>query len=258
MAGGPPWPNLPMYNTFRAPPAGARTFVRRGDPHRQPGGHHRARAAGAARGARDCRRGYPPHRQVARTRGHRDADGQPARAQRGGSPARHAGAASSRGGGRPGDRRRHSPAVRPRRPTDSRRPGRGHRRRTHPWGQRGARGTDDERRPVEPVHVFRVSTRKTGSASPMVRGSRVVPASRRLFRGPAPHPPDPGNARATSPEVAGRVAVCREITKRHEELIRAPLADVGSHPSIADPVGEFTCILEVGEARNGEILRGRI
>ena len=52
-----------------------------------------------------------------------------------------------------------------------------------------------------------------------------------------------------------KIAVCREITKRHEELIRAPLADVGSHPSIADPVGEFTCILEVGEARNGEILR---
>ncbi|AMY06850.1 Ribosomal RNA small subunit methyltransferase I [Luteitalea pratensis] len=57
-------------------------------------------------------------------------------------------------------------------------------------------------------------------------------------------------------DVAGagrRVAVCREITKRHEELIRATLADVVSHPSIAEPVGEFTCVLEVAEPKDGEI-----
>ena len=50
-----------------------------------------------------------------------------------------------------------------------------------------------------------------------------------------------------------KVAVCREITKRHEELIRAPLADIATHPSIAEPVGEFTCILEVAEPVDGEI-----
>lgn len=52
-------------------------------------------------------------------------------------------------------------------------------------------------------------------------------------------------------DVAGdarRVAVCREITKKHEELVRGSLADVASHPSITNPVGEFTCILEVPEA----------
>ncbi|HTU98901.1 MAG TPA: SAM-dependent methyltransferase, partial [Luteitalea sp.] len=40
------------------------------------------------------------------------------------------------------------------------------------------------------------------------------------------------------------VSVCREITKKHEELIRGPLADVVQRESIRNPVGEFTCILE--------------
>jgi 16S rRNA (cytidine1402-2'-O)-methyltransferase len=56
-------------------------------------------------------------------------------------------------------------------------------------------------------------------------------------------------------EAAGggrKVAVCREITKRHEELIRAPLSEIGAHPSIAEPVGEFTCILEAAETGTGE------
>jgi 16S rRNA (cytidine1402-2'-O)-methyltransferase len=44
---------------------------------------------------------------------------------------------------------------------------------------------------------------------------------------------------------ARRIAVCREITKRHEELLRGTLLEVTAHPSITDPVGEFTCILEV-------------
>lgn len=60
-------------------------------------------------------------------------------------------------------------------------------------------------------------------------------------------------------EVAGggrQVAVCREITKRHEELIRASLSEIANHPSIADPVGEFTCILEVAIAKDGEIPAG--
>lgn len=52
-------------------------------------------------------------------------------------------------------------------------------------------------------------------------------------------------------EVAGgdrRVAVCREITKKHEELVRGSLAEIVRHPSIAEPVGEFTCILDVPDA----------
>ena len=45
-----------------------------------------------------------------------------------------------------------------------------------------------------------------------------------------------------------RVAVCREITKKHEELIRGPLGQVVLHQAIARPMGEFTCILEPPEA----------
>ncbi len=40
------------------------------------------------------------------------------------------------------------------------------------------------------------------------------------------------------------IAVCREITKKHEELIQGPIGDVVSRPAILDPMGEFTCILE--------------
>ena len=48
-------------------------------------------------------------------------------------------------------------------------------------------------------------------------------------------------------EIAGpqrRASVCREITKKHEQLIRGTLAEVASDPAITTPVGEFTCILE--------------
>jgi 16S rRNA (cytidine1402-2'-O)-methyltransferase len=56
-----------------------------------------------------------------------------------------------------------------------------------------------------------------------------------------------------------RVSVCREITKKHEELIRGTAAEVLQHASISAPMGEFTCVIEpvsleeaheeVGEAR---------
>jgi 16S rRNA (cytidine1402-2'-O)-methyltransferase len=45
-----------------------------------------------------------------------------------------------------------------------------------------------------------------------------------------------------------QVAVCREITKKHEELLRGTLAALVAHPSITDPMGEFTCILEIPAA----------
>ncbi|BCS30809.2 ribosomal RNA small subunit methyltransferase I [Luteitalea sp. TBR-22] len=41
-----------------------------------------------------------------------------------------------------------------------------------------------------------------------------------------------------------RIAVCREITKKHEQLIRGAIGEVVTHPAIAEPIGEFTCILE--------------
>ena len=55
---------------------------------------------------------------------------------------------------------------------------------------------------------------------------------------------------------ARRVAICREITKRHEELVRGRLAEVVTHQSITEPVGEFTCILEVPEAAEEVVQAG--
>lgn len=52
-----------------------------------------------------------------------------------------------------------------------------------------------------------------------------------------------------------RIAVCREITKKHEELVRGRLSEVLPHRSIVEPVGEFTCILEVPEATD-EVAQG--
>ena len=56
-----------------------------------------------------------------------------------------------------------------------------------------------------------------------------------------------GQTLAMLAEIAGDhrlIAVCREITKKHEELVRGSLADVVRHPSVTQPLGEFTCILE--------------
>lgn len=53
-----------------------------------------------------------------------------------------------------------------------------------------------------------------------------------------------------------RVAVCREITKKHEELIRGPLAEVVAHGAIVDPVGEFTCVIEVPDVADATIQAG--
>lgn len=51
-------------------------------------------------------------------------------------------------------------------------------------------------------------------------------------------------------ETAGpdrRVALCREITKLHEELIRGPIGQVAEHASVKDAQGEFTVILLPGD-----------
>ena len=60
-------------------------------------------------------------------------------------------------------------------------------------------------------------------------------------------------------EIAGpsrRLAVCREITKKHEELIHGPLSEVVVHPSITEPMGEFTCILEAPEPADTVVQTG--
>ncbi|WP_291980450.1 16S rRNA (cytidine(1402)-2'-O)-methyltransferase [Luteitalea sp.] len=53
-----------------------------------------------------------------------------------------------------------------------------------------------------------------------------------------------------------RVAVCREITKKHEELIRGPLAEVVAHGAVVDPVGEFTCVIEVPDVADATVQVG--
>lgn len=52
---------------------------------------------------------------------------------------------------------------------------------------------------------------------------------------------------ADSAGATRRLAVCREITKKHEELVRGPIGEVKAHPAVTMPVGEFTCILEPPE-----------
>jgi 16S rRNA (cytidine1402-2'-O)-methyltransferase len=42
------------------------------------------------------------------------------------------------------------------------------------------------------------------------------------------------------------VAVCRELTKKHEELVRGPISAV--LPRIARPVGEFTVVAHIGHS----------
>jgi 16S rRNA (cytidine1402-2'-O)-methyltransferase len=39
------------------------------------------------------------------------------------------------------------------------------------------------------------------------------------------------------------VAVCREMTKLHEQLIRGPIAEVAAHADVLQPQGEFTVVL---------------
>ncbi len=47
---------------------------------------------------------------------------------------------------------------------------------------------------------------------------------------------------------ARRVALCREITKRHEELVHGAVGDLVSYPAVLSPRGEFTCVVEAAAA----------
>ena len=257
VAGGPPWPNLPMYNTFRAPPAGARTFVRRGDPHRQPGGHHAAGAAGAARGPRDCRRGHPPHRQAARPRRHRDADGQPARPQRGGPAARRCSSGSG-----PANPWRWSPTpALPCCPTPA---------------TSSIRAALDEGIAVEPV--------PGASAVLAALTMSGVPASQFTFLGFPPvkqgprrrwceeaaayqHPvvffEAPHRIRQTLEmlgETAGPSRARRRLPRDHQEArgARPRAARRGGRRTrrFSSPMGEFTCILEAPDAVDAVVSTG--
>lgn len=48
-----------------------------------------------------------------------------------------------------------------------------------------------------------------------------------------------------------QVAVCREMTKLHEQLIRGPIVDVAAHADIAHPQGEFTIVLLPADEAEG-------
>ncbi len=47
-----------------------------------------------------------------------------------------------------------------------------------------------------------------------------------------------------------QVVVGRELTKKHEELVRGPILDVLKR--ITEPIGEFTVVVELGEITNNE------
>jgi len=51
---------------------------------------------------------------------------------------------------------------------------------------------------------------------------------------------------------AGRAAVCRELTKLHEQIVRGTVAEVKAHFLANEPRGEFTLVVEGKRARDGE------
>jgi 16S rRNA (cytidine1402-2'-O)-methyltransferase len=50
-----------------------------------------------------------------------------------------------------------------------------------------------------------------------------------------------------------RVVVCRELTKKHEELVRGPISEV--LPKIAHPIGEFTVVAHIGQSTENGLQR---
>ncbi len=84
------------------------------DADRQPGGHHAARAVGAARGRRGGVRGHPAHAHAARPLRRQRAAGQLPRAQRAAAGLRAGRADAGGGDGGAGLRRGHAAGVRPR------------------------------------------------------------------------------------------------------------------------------------------------
>ena len=51
---------------------------------------------------------------------------------------------------------------------------------------------------------------------------------------------------------ARRISLCRELTKRNEEILRTTLAQAVTHYEQNDPRGEYVLVIEGGEARDGE------
>ena len=219
----------------------------RGLPHsdRQPGGRDPAGAGGPARGRRGRLRGHPPHARAAGPlRGQGAARVLP-RAQRGGA---------RRGAGRAHARRRHRRArVRRRACRSCRtratcwcaaawRPGcrwrccRGRRRRSRRWWPRALPAAEWRFRGFLPRKrgELRDVLGEPGGTLVAFESPRRVPATLAVL---ADLDPD------------REVAVCRELTKAHEEVVRGTAGELAERYDGAPPRGEVVLVLAPTAAR---------
>ena len=183
------------------------------------------RARGPAGRAADRGRGHPGHAPAARPLRDPDPDGELPRAERPGPRARAARPPRGRRGPRARDRRRHAGRVRPRRGP----------RRGLGGGGRHGRARSRARRRCWPRSPRRASPGRAGRSRGSCRGPggsggsgwRAIAADERgaiLFEAPT-------RLAATLRDLAAACgddrpgAVCRELTKLHEQVVRGPLGD---------------------------------
>ena len=203
------------------------------DADREPRGRDAARAVGAARGRRGGLRGHPPDaRAVGPLRGEGAARLLP-RAQRAGAGGGAGRAHARRRGGGPGLRRRAcrscpTPATcwcAPAWPPGCRSrccPGR--RRRSPRWWRPGCRRTSGTS-----TGSCRARRASCGACCRSPRGTLVAFESPRRVPGTL--------ALLASLDPAREVAVCRELTKAHEEIVRGSAAELAARYEEAPPQG---------------------
>ena len=216
------------------------------DADRQPRGRHAARARGAARGRRRRLRGHPPHPRAARPlRRRRDARQLP-RAQRARARRRARGEDARRRGRRARVRRRHAARLRSRASCSS--------RRASPPGSRSRCCRDRRRRwrrswrsalPADRWRFVGFLPRKRAEleqafASPETlvafESPKRVAASLQVLAELDPERP---------------VAVCRELTKLHEEIVRGTAAELAARYASEPPRGEVVLVVGGAPSRRG-------
>ena len=228
---GPPGTPLPERAALPAQGAGDRGAGARarpacgGDPDRQSARHHAAGARDAGGSRSDRLRGHPRHPQADRALRHHHAAHPLSRAQCRAGAAEADGAAGAGRRGGAGVGRRHAADLR----SGLQAGARGRRRR--PCGDRGARrlggagGAHHQRAADRPLHVrgiFAAARRPAAQAHRRDQAACRPPwCCSRPARASPPRSPiwPPGSA----PREA---AVCRELTKLHEEVRRGDLASL--------------------------------
>ena len=213
------------------------------DADRQPRGRDAARAERAARGRRHRLRGHAPHARAARPLRRGGADGQLPRAQRAraGRRARraHAGRARSwRSSATPGCRwsptRASCSCRRASRPGSASRCCRGRARRWRRWWPAAL--------PARPLALRRVPAAQGRRA-----GTRLLRAAPRRWSRSSRRGGSAASLRVLAELDPGApVAVCRELTKIHEEVVRGTAAELAARYAEADPRGEVVLVIGPG------------